>query len=195
MASKRLNVGHRDALKSLAMTLIVKTAETETLDRAYADAAKAISAHMKKKYPPADMAVLEKYNQAGPDACVYVSTGGSNYERFEFRDNDPLIPVRPGRRNSCNHRTPILLTEAEEKAIKAYFDTKKARDRDIQQRRNDFYTLIDSALTYEELVAVWPAADALREQILGTSRAIAVMSAEVVARIRADAAAKVELPA
>jgi hypothetical protein len=193
MANKRLNAGHRDALKSLANKLIVSTADRGALDKAYAEAAKAVNALMVKLYPPADMAVLRKYGQATPDQCVFLSTGGSNYERFEFRADDPLIPVRPGSSRSCNHRTPHLLDEAQERAVKAHTDAKKAYEKDIAQRRKDFDTLIDSALTFEELVAVWPSADQLRERILGTSRAIAVMSAEVVERIRADAALTVEL--
>lgn len=188
-------MGHRDALKSLANKLIVSTADKGPLDKAYAEAAKAVNALMVKLYPPAEMAVLRKYGQATPDQCVFISTGGSNYERFEFRADDPLVPVRPGSMRSCNQRTPHLLDEAQERAVKAYNDTKKAYEKDIAQRRKDFDTLIDSALTFEELVAVWPSADQLRERILGTSRAIAVMSAEVVERIRADAALAAELPA
>ncbi len=195
MASKRLNVGHRDALKTLANKLIAQTTDTSALDKAYAAAAKVVSDRMKKLYPPADMAVLQKYGQARADDCVYVSTGGSNYERFEFRAGDELVPVRPGRRNDCNSRTPILLSEAEEKAFKAFKDAATEVEKVRTQRRNDFSTLINSALTFEELVAVWPAADQLRERILGTSRAMTVMSEEVVARIRADAALAVELPA
>lgn len=195
MAAKKLNVGHRDALKSLANKLIAQTLDTSALDKAYAACAKAISAHMKKRYPPADMAVLEKYGVARADDCIYVSTGGSNYERFEFRKGDDLIPVRPGGRYDCNSRTPILLSDSEEKAFEAFKSAKRALDTEREQRRKDFYTLIDSARTYEELVAIWPAADQLRERILSTSRAICVMSDEVVARIRADAAFNVELPA
>ncbi|OXE37460.1 MAG: hypothetical protein CGW95_01545 [Phenylobacterium zucineum] len=190
-----MNAGHRDALKALADKLIAQTADRAELDTTYAKAAKAVSDHMKRRYPPADMAVLEKYGQAHVDRCVYVSTGGSNYQRFEFRADDALAALRPGSRNSCNHRTPLLLTDDEDTALTAYNKASRAREAEIKQRRDDFYTLINSALTYEELVAVWPAADALREQILGTSRAIAVMSAEVVARIRADAAAVVEVVA
>jgi hypothetical protein len=195
MASKRLNVGHRDALKGLADKLIAQTTDTSALDAAYTVVAKTVNKLMEKRYPAEDMAVLKRYGQAQADSCIYVSTGGSDYDRFSFRADDPLIPIRPGSRNTCNNRTPLYLEGKDGEAWAAYRAAKKADEDGRQQRRNDFHTLINHALTFEELLALWPAADALRERILGTSRAISVMSEDVVARIRADAAISAELPA
>lgn len=195
MAKKILNKAHREALLNLANKLVHETQDKAALDAAYDACADMVSKLVQAKFPPADMEVLKRYEQAYPDACVYISAGWGGYERFNFRDGDERIPMRPGDRYGCNSRNPYLLTD-EQTAI---YDAFKLADKEhgiaIKTRYADYRALIESARTFEELVEVWPAAEQLRERICGQSRAIAVMSEEVVARIKADPAATISTEA
>lgn len=195
MAKKVLNKGHREALESLAHKLVIETQDRAALDAAYEACANMVKGLVEAKFPPADMAVLKKYDQAYPDGCIYISAGWGGYERFNFRDGDERVPMRPGDRYGCNSRNPYLLNDEQT----ALYDAFKFADREhsdaIKTRYADYRALIQSARTFEELVEVWPAAEQLRERICGQSRAIAVMSEEVVARIKADPAATISTEA
>jgi hypothetical protein len=188
--AKALNTSHRTILISLAEKLVRQTQEADALDVAYNACADVVSSVTVKKFPPKDMAILARYNMARPDSCVYISTGGSNYERFSFRADDARIPMRPT--GGCNSHSPHLLSEDQEKIWDAYVVASKADKAAVAQRLGDFKTLISAARTFEELVALWPAAEELRERICGTFRALAVMSDEVLSRIKADPAAVLE---
>ena len=186
MAKKVLNKTHRETLENLANRLVHETADKSAVDAAYNACADMVSKLVKAKYPEADMAVLQKYDVGRKDSCIYLSAGYGGMERFSFRSSDERIPHVPDR--YCNNRTPYLLTDEQV----ALYDAFKKADVEFQQairsRLADYRALIANARTFEELVEIWPAADQLREKICGTSRAVSVMSDDVLARIKADAA-------
>jgi hypothetical protein len=194
MAKKRLNNGNRRDLRTLAWRMIRETTDTSEVDAAYAEAAKVISEEVSRRYPAEDMAVLAKYEMSHPDTCVYVSRGGQDYDVFHFRDDDPLTPVRPGSRYDCNRRNPILLQQSAVEALDRFKSANAKSDKDAQRRQADFYALINDAKTFEDVVAVWPAAERLRSLICGTGTAITTLSAEVMDRIKSDAAFNVSEP-
>lgn len=185
--NKRLNQSDRETLYALARKKVKETQDRTALDGTYDAAAAAISAQMKAMYPPADMAVLNRYEQASRDACIFYSTGGSNYERFQFRDDDDRTPLRPNDRG-CNWRTPFLLEDENSAILTAYRNAEAEINAEIKRRENAFKALIWGAKSFNEVVSVWPGAEALRENIVGTGTALAVLSAEVVDRIRSDLA-------
>lgn len=188
--NKRLSNQDRDALVLFAKKQIEATEDRTSLDNAYDFAADAISAAVKKDNPPADMKVLAKYGLADPDACIDISTGGFNYDQFNFAAGDKRIPMRPKTRRGCGYggRSPILLEGESEKSFDAYTAAKKAREGAVKARTDDFKALIYGTPSFNALVEVWPAAEAMREKIVGTSTALAVLSTEVVDRIKADPA-------
>jgi hypothetical protein len=53
---------------------------------------------------------------------------------------------------------------------------------------SDFKSLIWGTPSFNALAEVWPAVEAMRERIVGSNTALAVLSAEVVDRIKADPA-------
>lgn len=186
MAKKVLNKTHRDALERLANQLVHATADKTKVDAAYTACASMVSRIVKTKYPEADMKVLEKYGAGRKDACIFLSAGYGGYERFSFRDNDERIPYVPDR--YCNNRRPHLLNDDQVEVYEAFKKADAEFRADTARRFKDYCTLITNARTFEELVEIWPAADQLREKICGTSRVVSVMSDDVLARIKADAA-------
>ena len=185
--NKRLSQTDRETLFKLARKKVIETQDVSALDAAYDAAANVIQKQMEAKYPPADMATLNRYDQASRDSCIYYSTGGSNYERFEFREGDARIPLRPNNRG-CNYRTPFLLEGEGEAALKAYNRAEDDHKAAIKQRENDFKALIWGAKSFNDVASVWPGAESLRETVVGTGTALAVLSSEVIDRLRTDRA-------
>lgn len=188
--NKRLSDRDRLALYTFARDQIEATEDRTALDAAYERAADVISAAVRKDNPPADMKVLAKYGLASPDGCVPISTGGSNFEQFEFRADDKRIPMRPQARRGCGYgqRAPILLEGETEKAVDAYFAAGKSRKDAVDARYKDFKALIYGTPSFNALAEVWPAVEAMREKIVGTGTALAVLSNDVIQRIKADPA-------
>lgn len=184
--NKRLNDRDRTALYNFARRQIEATEDRSELDNAYEHAADAIHAAAVAKWPQKDMKVLERYDSAAPDPCIFISAGGSNYERFTFRPDDKRIALRPNR-NGCN-RIPLLLTGSAEAAFDAFKAASKARDEAVKKRLSDFSSLIFGTPSFNGLVEVWPAAETMREQIVGTATALSVLSSEVIDRLKADPA-------
>jgi hypothetical protein len=183
--NKRLSQGDRDTLLSFASKQIRATEETADLDASYERAADAIYAAVIAKHPQKDMAVLARYGAAAPDACVYVSTGGSNYDRFLYRPGDKRIALRPDR--GCN-RQPVLLEGDGEAAYEDFKAKTKAHDDARAKRLADFKALIFGSTSFNAVVDTWPAAEVLRESIVGSGTSLAVLSSEVVDRLKADPA-------
>ena len=188
--NKRLSGHDRDALMGFADRQIEATEDRTALDAAYDAAAEAISAAVRKDNPPADMKVLAKYEMATPDNCIPVSTGGTNFDQFNFRPDDKRIPMRPISRRGCgwSARKPTLLEGAASEAYDAYVAADKARKAAVKARYSDFKALIYGTTNFNALAEVWPAVEAMREKIVGTGTALAVLSSEVVDRIKADPA-------
>ncbi len=184
--NKRLSDRDRDNLIRFARQQIADTQDTAELDVAYDNAADAIHAAVLKLFPAKDMKVLAQYDCAAPDTCIYVSTGGNNYDRFEFRNGDKRIPVRPSLRG-CR-RQAILLTGDAEDAYDAFKAKADAAEERQDQRLYDFRALIRGTINFNALAKAWPAAEQMRERIVGTGTALAVLSSEVIDRLRADPA-------
>lgn len=183
--NKRLSQGDRNDLYNLAKRKVVETQDTTELDAAYDVAAGTIQKLMLQLYPAKDMEVLARYKAATVDRCIYYSTGGMDYQQFDFRVDDARAPLRP-RERGCNSRTPFMVEGADEAAMKAYFAAKKSHKEKIEARNSDFAALINGAKSFNEVAGVWPGAEALRSTIVGHETALAVLSSEVIDRIRAD---------
>jgi hypothetical protein len=188
LKNKRLSLSNRQVLFDLASKQVRATADTAIVDAAYDAAADAIHAVLVGKFPQKDMKVLARYDCAQEDACIYISSGGYRNDRFEFRDGDKRIVFRPG--TSCNQRSPHLLDGEAQLAFDAFQLATKARDAEIKARLSDYKALIYGANTFNEVVAVWPAADALRDSIIGSGTALMVLSGDVIDRLKVDAASE-----
>lgn len=184
--NKRLSESNRNTFAKFAHKQIVETESTKVLGAAYDKAADAIAAAVEREYPAKDMKVLAKYEMASADSCIYVSVGGhGDYDQFEFRSEDKRIPTRPDR--YCR-RQPILLEGDEGKSYREYAAARKEYKSAVDKRLADFKALIWNTPTFNALVDVWPAAEALRDEIVGSGAALSVLSEDVVKRIKADPA-------
>lgn len=188
--NKRLAERDRDALLQFAKKQIAATEDRTTLDAAYERAADAIAALVRKENPPADMKVLAKYGLAGIDSCVAISSGDGDVQQFEFNKDDPRIPMRPYSRRSCGYgqRAPILMDDATHEIHKVYAAELKASKDQAAKRYSDFKALVWGTNSFNALAEVWPAVEAMREKIVGTSTALSVLSDEVIDRLKADPA-------
>jgi hypothetical protein len=184
--NKRLTQGDRDTLFTLATKQVVATENSDALDAAYDAAAQVVHDALVAKYPQKDMLVLKRYDTAKADQCVYVTRAMYDYDRFNFRDGDTRIPLRPV--DNCNRNAPFSLEGEQAKVYEAFKDAEKAHKKTLDQRMADYKALIYGARNFNEVVSVWPAAEVLRESIVGTGTALRVLSEDVVARIQRDAA-------
>lgn len=188
MAKKILNKHDRQNLLTFASRKVDETHDTVARDAAYSACADMVSKLMTDKFPPADMAILDKYGVAEMDRCIFLSAGYGGYDRFTFNPSDPRIPVRP--RTHCNRGTPFLLNDEQSAIYEAYKTADKAAADERTKRHSDFKVLIETARTFDELAAIWPAVESLRERICGESRAVSLMNEDVIARIKSDPASK-----
>lgn len=184
--NKRLSDANRATLLRFAKKQITETQDSAAFDAAYDAAATAIASAVERAYPSKDMKVLARYDMASPDACIYVSDGGfGDYDQFCFRDGDKRIPTRPDR--YCR-RQPILIEGSEADFWRAYNVAKADYDGAIERRYADFKALVWNTASFNGLAEVWPAVEALREEIVGSGAALSTLSDDVVARIKADPA-------
>lgn len=186
MAKTRLNVGHRDALRHFASTNINCDAEQKARDKAYAKAAKAVRAAVEKRFPVRDMAILEKYSVASPDKCIKGGNPAGAFVRFSFdhKDDGPLCPSR-----SCGTRS-IPFDQATCDAIDSLQKANDVLEKARTAKYAAYKSLVASAVTFEEVLEIWPAAEALRERICARSTALVALSDDIRQFIQTDNAGK-----
>lgn len=189
--NKRLSAYNRETIFKFARAQVEKTADRTALNAAYEKAADAIHAKVLADNPPKDMATLTKYGLADKDQCIYISTGGYNYDRWEYRDGDHRIILRAYRKNGCN-RNAILLDGEADLAYRAFKEASLALEQETSRRLSDFKALIYNTQSFNEVAEVWPAVEALREAIVGSGASLIVLSADVTDRLKADPAFLVE---
>ena len=184
--NKRLSDSNRATLLRFAYKQIDATQDRAELDATYEAAASAVAAAVERAFPAKDMKVLAKYAMASPDRCIYVSAGGNgDYDRFEFREDDKRIPVRPSQ--YCR-RQPVMLEGAEADAFTAFKAAETARKEALRRRGDDFKALIYNTASFNALAEAWPAVEEMREAIVGSGSALSVLSNDVMDRIKADPA-------
>jgi hypothetical protein len=175
----RLNQSSRDALRRLARSVVAAPKETEALEAAYEKAAGLVRRCVETAYPPKDMRVCARYEAAKIDDCIKLSLTAGGVEQFQFKtDTGPLV-VKPTYTGKI-YQADVDTTDAVTDWVLARDAHKKAVDEKIA----DYHALIQSAATFEAVAEVWPEADQLRGQFGG--QAIAVISPEIIGRIRED---------
>lgn len=183
MAKYRLNMNDRAFLRNLAAKTVNVEAEQAAADAAYKACAAAVRAAVEKKYPPADMAVLKKYDSTREDRCIRLNLAFGGVVGFDFRNDDTPWPVRPTG-YFCTTMYPL-----DEAATRLYEAHKNAEEALVLKRERivgDFDKLISHSKTLEEIETVWPGASKLRERI--KANVPVTLSQDVVERIKATLA-------
>lgn len=183
--NKRLSQGDRDSLISFAKKIVEQSEDKTAIDAAYTAAASAVRAVVEAQFPPKDMKVLVKYKAAHADSCIYTSRGYGDRDQFCFRKDDvaPLCPSSGG----CYSRT-FMLEGAALEAFDAYKAAEKARKESVERRLSDYRALIGSVSSFNDVAAVWPEVEALREVIVGSGSALVVLNNDVIERIKRESA-------
>lgn len=182
MAKTRLNAHHRDALRRFADEHISCPKEDAANTKAYERASKLVREDAEKKYPPSDMAVLEKYDAAGKDTCINGGNPSGVFVRFQFTE-DEHAPTMPSR--YCSSRS-ISFTQRAADAIDAYEKAKNALEKARSEKLTKYRSLIETARYYEDVLEVWPAAAVLADRITPAATALVTLSDDVKTFIKSD---------
>lgn len=184
MAKLRLNNDYRLFLRRLATKNVTCAAEAAADEAAYKAAEKIVRAMVVDRFPAKDMKVLQRYNVASRDTCFRIQLAAGGVVQFEFRGatDDVGIWVPDA---TCSSRLYIA-DEAQTTIIQSSLDAESAVEDARKRKLEDYCALIEASSTLEQIEEVWPEASALREYAGRTLPA--VLSDDVIARIKADVA-------
>lgn len=181
MAKTRLTNNHRDILGHLARELVSCPVEKQADIDAYAAAAPLVRKMVEDVQPPKDMKVLQKYGCANIDDCIRLSLSAGGYTHFYFeKGKGPLT-------TSCK---TFLSDEATTAVVNARLKAAEALKKATEAKLSDYYSLIQSSKTFEEVLEIWPEAERLRQHICGSSHALVTLNPEIAARIQQDVATR-----
>lgn len=177
MASTRLNSETRRALMRVATSDLKPAQEFAQLELAHSIAAPLVVAHVERRYPPKDMAVLLRYDKAySPSHVVFnINTPGCwGTVRFEFSAvaSLPAQPARQPKHEYGGERVFVSDPSVDiglEVALAAWVEALAAYKKEFERRKQAYYDFIKAAKTFEEVVALWPAVESLRPVITGRS--------------------------
>jgi hypothetical protein len=184
-----MTVRMNDALRQRLGTLVDQTIGLPELDvklqQAYAAAEPLVRGAVEVKYPVKDMRVCAKYEAAGPDDCIKLSLAAGGVQQFDFaKGTGPLVAKK------TYQGQVYLADQATTNAVLNWITARDEQMRRTKMVRADYHALIRGARTLEEIIEIWPAADTVSE--FARSRALTVLSEDVVARIRADVARRTD---
>lgn len=186
MASTRLTNNHREVLTRLVSQIVDCPAEIKAEEAAYAKAAPVVRKIVEAKYPAADMAVLAKYKCAQSDACIRISHPDNSVQQFTFRKGEEVnVPDASG----CYSRM-YQSDERQQKAIEAWVNAASALKDATKKKRDDYNAFISSATTFEQVLEIWPEAAQVADRI--KVNLPAAVNPEMLARIKADSAARMK---
>lgn len=188
MTKTRLRVGHRDWLYRFMESTVTLDYKRGKLDAAYLEAAPLVLSVVESKFPPDDMKILKKYNKAVPDACIKVILPVGGVEQFDFRPGDePLVA-----KQTYNGQTYLIDDDETATAIQKWVKERDKFKEQLDSLIKDYKSLIYGSRTFEDVVSVWPEAEALRGQICGVQLP-STITPELANRIKRDMRTRAKL--
>lgn len=183
MARTRLNSGHREELESLAEQIIATPKETDNVNRLYALAYPGVMAAVEHRYPPKDMAVLKRYECAGPVRSIKVQSERSVATEFDIRKTDRQ-PIQP---SQYSYSSLIFIVDHDLLKLAEELSAALVAQKDARKRKlADYKGFISASRFFEDVVEIWPEAEQLRGAICRQGSAVTVISPELIARLKAD---------
>lgn len=183
MAQTRLTWDKRQKLNQLASRLVVTPEEDKAIKVAYRKAAPLVRAAVEARYPHKDMLICKKYSAASIDDCIKVTHENGLVTQFIYHKGKGPLAVKTTQQGVI-YQADAETFGAVEDWIKAQEVRAKARD----QKMSDYRALVNHSRTYEQVLSVWPEAEAVRTEMGAT--ALIVLSDDVVDRIKADVASR-----
>lgn len=187
MASTRLLEWHRRDLRALANRVIDCPAEMKAEEAAYQRAAPMVRKIVRTKFPPVDMAILAKYEVTRTDPCINLQFTAGGVDQFLFRKDDD-VPSVPRPRN-CSNRV-YLTNERETEAVQKWLAAYEANKKALETKRETYRSFIETASTFEQILAIWPEAEELKPRFVKNlpialnDEAIAAITADSQRRLR-----------
>lgn len=179
MAKLRLSRHHRNALRDLAKRLISCPFEQATVNGSYVNAARLVRKMVEAILPPADMKVLQKYEQAGVDDCIRMTLSAGGFTAFRFSEGTGPLNI------GCR---VFLADEATTAAVSANAAAAEVLKQALEAKRRDYYSLIEVSRYFEDVIEVWPEAEQLDGRF--QPNALVTLTSDVVSRIRQDVASR-----
>lgn len=188
-SNKQLSKTDRDILCKFALANVACPDEEKAFKEAFDAAKPHVLAAVHKRYPVEHMLIMQKYGATRRDECVRFGGPYDNDSVFEFDASDPDIPLIPRYTDCYSAGRGYEWTDEARKLLFAYAKAKLELKKAQKAKYEDYRILICGSRTFNDVVAVWPAAEKKREVVIPQSsqgRALAVLSEEAIARIKAD---------
>jgi hypothetical protein len=186
-SNKKLNISDRVALREFASRNISCKEEEAIFQAAYKTTKQIIIAAVEQKFPKKDMLVLQKYGAAIVDLCIRFGSHYNTESKFQFFKLDQEAPLVPNN-GGCHTRT-YDFNRAQMDQINTYVLARQKLENARKAKLEIYARLINGSITFNDVVEVWPAAEALRAKIIPKTtdqRALAVLSQEALAMIKSD---------
>jgi hypothetical protein len=186
---KRLNTDDRKVLKALVKTIVLCPQEQKQVDDAYNLVKGKIREYVLKQWPETDMKVLRKYKltESQTSFCVQLTPGG--VEQFNFSKEDALeVPDSTAIYSGGYNRVIAVLDEKLTKLVNNWKTSKDLHTEVLAKKQGMYFSFIDSAKTFEQVLEVWPEAAQVSNQIL--SYLPSIVSDETISLIKKDVATR-----
>lgn len=177
MAKRKLLQWMRERLNSHAEKVVAPAVEKKALDVAYKKADALARAAIQKKYPPADMKVLEKYKATDRAYSIQFQFPNGVVNQFNFEVAD--LPVKP---TSAPYNEMFLADAATAAAVEKWATARDAYSAERKKRLDAYRALILCASYVEDIVEMWPET----ASILPAGSPLIPLGPEQIALVKAD---------
>lgn len=151
MAKRRLLQWMRERLSGHADKVVLPVKEKKALDAAYAKAAPLVRGVIAKRYPPADMKVLQRYEAGKQRDEFKLQFPNGVVTQFTFDDGDGPYTA------SCGYSSPMYLADAPTAAAVDRWEVARGEYNEERKKRLAAYgALIAGAGYVEDITDVWP---------------------------------------
>ena len=179
----RMNEALRERLNK-EVTQLVHLPELGRAEmEAYNNAAPLVREAVEKKYPQKDMKICAKYEAASVDDCIKLQLTAGGVQEFRFIEKTGPLVVKKTYSGQV-----YLADDPTTTAVLDWVEAHETHDKQLRALRNDYHALIQSAKTLEEVLEIWP--EVAGVELYARSNALTILSADVIARIRADVATR-----
>lgn len=187
---KRLNAHTRTKLEKFAAANLSLEKERAAYLEVYKQALPRVLDVVRARFPHLDMLILKRYDMAREDNCFHMRNHDHQNEFTMEADDAELYKVLVPK-GGCSTR---VYTNAPQDVIDLVQLTNLRHEQwmDAKEKKLWHYKqAIRSTSTFNELAAVWPALEALREEIVGVdesprSKALSILSADTIAFLQND---------
>lgn len=186
---KQLSKADREILYKFALANV----SCPEQEKAFNEAREAVKPHVlaavHKRYPVDHMLIMQNYGATRRDECIRFGGSYDHDSVYEFDANDPDVPLIPRYTDCHSAARGYEWSDEARKLLFAYVKARNELKKAQKAKYEDYRILIFGSRSFNDVAAVWPAAEQKRAAIIpqaSQGRALAVLSEEAIARIKAD---------